>query len=289
VKLLDGLGRLALLSKAFSRLDVLDDPLVESVRAEVGISLPQEEVLERGERVDDRWIVLGQRTEEEGRLTVRRTWLLGEDTRRYALVLQFAAAGSPFAEGFVSGTKWRGELAFYPGAYPLRAVVRSRSGGGDRCEGLPGHDTVEAFLDHTSKATALQPWLERLPAALRGVVPLLDGVSEGGRWLITLNALPGPWDEELSLLYLEKLRKHVPRTFARNRDVSDPWLGTPQPAAERIALSCLDHATVLQPDEVLPERMFSDGQVLRYYWREKLEKFEETLELRRRLVKEIPL
>ena len=203
VKLLDGLGRLALLSKAFSRLDVLDDPLVESVRAEVGISLPQEEVLERGERVDDRWIVLGQRTEEEGRLTVRRTWLLGEDTRRYALVLQFAAAGSPFAEGFVSGTKWRGEIAFYPGAYPLRAVVRSRSGGGDRCEGLPGHDTVEAFLDHTSKATALQPWLECLPGALRGVVPLLDGGPEGGRWLIrdrAGQALPLAGGEHWTLL-----------------------------------------------------------------------------------------
>ena len=203
VKLLDGLGRLALLSKAFSRLDVLDDPLVESVRAEVGISLPQEEVLERGERVDDRWIVLGQRTEEEGRLTVRRTWLLGEDTRRYALVLQFAAAGSPFAEGFVSGTKWRGALAFYPGAYPLRAVVRSRSGGGDRCEGLPGHDTVEAFLDHTSKATALQPWLECLPGAVRGVVPLLDGGPEGGRWLIrdrAGQALPLAGGEHWTLL-----------------------------------------------------------------------------------------
>jgi hypothetical protein len=202
-KLLDGLGRLALLSKAFGRLDVLDEPLLESVRAEVGISLPQEEVLERGERVDDRWIVLGQRTEEEGRLTVRRTWLLGEDTRRYALVLQFAAAGSPFAEGFVSGTKWRGELAFYPGAYPLRAVVRSRSGGGDRCEELPGHDTVEAFLVHTSKATALQPWLERLPAALRGVVPLLDGGPEGGRWLIrdrAGQALPLAGGEHWTLL-----------------------------------------------------------------------------------------
>jgi hypothetical protein len=214
-KLLDGLGRLALLSKAFSRLDVLDDPLVESVRAEVGISLPQEEVLERGERVDDRWIVLGQRTEEEGRLTVRRTWLLGEDTRRYALVLHFAAAGSPFAEGFVSGTKWRGEIAFYPGAYPLRAVVRTRSGGGDRCEGLPGHETVEALLDHTSKATALQPWLERLPAALRGVVPVLDGGPEGGRWLIrdragqalplaggeywTLLSMSGGWPVDLAV------------------------------------------------------------------------------------------
>jgi len=111
----------------------------------------------------------------------------------------------------------------------------------------------------------------------------------------TLDALPRPWDEELSLLYLEELRKHVPRTFARNRDVGDPWLGTPQPAAERMPLSCLDHASVPQPDEVLSERTFSDGQVLRYEilrlrsWSEKLEKFEETLELRRRLVKEIPL
>jgi len=95
-----------------------------------------------------------------------------------------AAAGSPFTDGFVSGTTWRGEIAFYPGAYPLRAVVRSRLGGGDSLEGLPGHETVEAFLDHTSESAALQPWLERLPAALRGVQPLLDGGPEGRRWLV---------------------------------------------------------------------------------------------------------
>jgi hypothetical protein len=83
--------------------------------------------------------VLGQRTVEEGRLKVRRTWLLGGETRRYALILQFAAAGASFAEGFVSGTAVRGELAFYPGANPLRAVVRSRSAGGNRVEKLPGH------------------------------------------------------------------------------------------------------------------------------------------------------
>jgi hypothetical protein len=183
-KLLDGLGRLALLSEAFRRLDALDDPLAESVRVEVGISLSQEEVLERGERVDDRWIVLGQCTEEEGRLKVRRTWLVGDDTRRRALVLQFAASGSPFAEGFVSGTAWSGEVAFYPGAYPLRAVVRSRTGGGTRVEELSGHETVEAFLDHTSKATARQPWLERLPVALSGVVPLLDRGLDERRWLV---------------------------------------------------------------------------------------------------------
>ena len=146
------------------------------------------------------------------------------------------------------------------------------------------HEAPETQHDLTSTLELLAPLL---PHAELGGVLRSSGMSH--ELASTLNALPGPWDEELSLLYLEELRKHVPRTFARNLDLSDPWLGTPQPAAERIALSCLDHATVLQPDEVLPERMFSDGQVLRYYWREKLEKFEETLELRRRLIKEIPL
>ena len=146
------------------------------------------------------------------------------------------------------------------------------------------HEAPETQHDLTSTLELLAPLL---PHAELGGVLRRSGMSH--ELAYTMNALPGPWDEELSLLYLEELRKHVPRTFVRNRDASDPWLGTPQPAAERIALSCLDHATVLQPDEVLPERMFSDGQVLRYYWREKLEMFEETLELRRRLVKEIPL
>ena len=179
-KLLDGLGRLALLSAAFRRLDALDGPLAGSVRAEVGISLSQEEVLDHGERVDDGWIVLGQRTADEGRLTVRHTWLLGEDSRRYALILQFATAGAPFAEGFVSGTAQRAELAFYPGAYPLRAVVRSRSGARKRVRRLPGHGTLGAFLDHTSAAGARQPWLERMPVALESVTPLFDG----GRWMV---------------------------------------------------------------------------------------------------------
>jgi hypothetical protein len=66
--------------EAFRRIDALDEPLVESVKAEVGIPVSQEELLERGEKVSDGWIVLGQRTKDEGRLKVRRTWLLGGDT-----------------------------------------------------------------------------------------------------------------------------------------------------------------------------------------------------------------
>lgn len=155
------------------------------------------------------------------------------------------------------------------------------------------HEAPETQRDYTSTWELPRLLAPLLPHVELGRLLRSSGMSR--ELAYTLEALPGPWDEELSLLYMEELRKHVPRIFARNRDVSDPWLGTPQPAAERIPLSCLDHASVTQPDEVLTERMSSDDQVLRYerlpfrYWREKLEKFEETLELRRRLVKEIPL
>jgi hypothetical protein len=155
------------------------------------------------------------------------------------------------------------------------------------------HEAPETQHDLTST------W--ELPRLLAPLLPHVElGRSLRSRGMsselaYTFQALPGPWDEGLSLLYLEELRKHVPRIFARNRDVNDPWLGTPQPAAERISPSCLDHASVPQPDALLTERTFSDGQVYRYeiqtlrYWRKNLEKFEETLELRRKLVEEIPL
>ena len=57
--LLGELGRLALLSHAFSRLDALEPPLREDVRRLVGFNLSQEEVTAGGERVSGRWLVPG--------------------------------------------------------------------------------------------------------------------------------------------------------------------------------------------------------------------------------------
>jgi len=64
---------------------------------------------------------------------------------------------------------------------------------------------MEVFLDHVSRGTALQPWLERLPATLGGVVPLLDGEAHGGRWLVrdrAGEALPLAGGEHWTLLAL---------------------------------------------------------------------------------------
>ena len=200
-KLLDGLGRLALLSEAFRRLDAIDEPLAESVKAEVGIPLSQEEVLERGEKVADGWIVLGQRTGDEGRLKARRTWLLGE---RYPTLRPDPAVrggGHAFHRGL--------RLRHGPGG---RARLLSRRlspagrgpvphGWGNTRGGATGPWDVGGVPGSHFHGDGRQPWLERLPVTLEAVVPFLDG----GRWLVRDRdgeALPLAGGEHWTLLSL---------------------------------------------------------------------------------------
>jgi hypothetical protein len=177
--LLAELGRLALLTHAFRRLDALDPALREDVRRLVGFTLSQEEVAAGAEAVTDRWMVLGQTADEEERVRVQRTWLLGEVTGRRALILQFAVGDGGFPALFAPGTRFEADLAFWPSAWPQRALVKERRGATETVGALPpvpGTESIGAFLEETAEALARQPWLDRFPCALRGVVP----VSAGG-------------------------------------------------------------------------------------------------------------
>jgi hypothetical protein len=182
-RLLDELGRIAMLTHAFGRLDALPEPLQADVRQLIGWSLTQEEVAATGEAVGDEWIVAGQSVDDEARVRVQRSWLLGRRSSRTALVLQFAAGPLPFAENLIPGTAFEGEIVYWPSAAPQRAMIRSRtdaSGGLATVTGrLPGFERIEDFLSSVSDAVARQPWLDRTVASLRGVTPVHLG--KGGR------------------------------------------------------------------------------------------------------------
>ena len=176
--LLAELGRLTLLTHAFRRLDELDPALREDVRRLVGFTLSQEEVAAGADAVADRWVVLGQTVDEEERVRVQRSWLLGEATGRRALILQFAVGDGGFPALFAPGTRFEADLAFWPSAWPQRALVKERRGTTGTVGALPsapGTDSIGAFLEETAGALARQPWLDRFPCALRGVVPVPAG------------------------------------------------------------------------------------------------------------------
>jgi hypothetical protein len=177
-RLLDELGKLALLTHAFRRLDQLDPALQEDVRGLIGWTLDAEEVTARGETLRDDWAVVGQRITTEDRLRTQWSWLAGKQSGRTALVLQFAHGGSPFKEAIAPGTHLAADLTFWPSAYPQRAILRERRGPPAPVTSVPpGATTLAAFLDGFAQATARQPWIERDLAILRGVVPICEGES----------------------------------------------------------------------------------------------------------------
>lgn len=171
-RLLERMGRLYLLLRAWPRLDQLPPETREDARAAIGFAQSQDELLTRA-GVTDRWLALAQEVEEdENGLRTQRSWLWGIRTRRPALVLAFAHRAAPaFETSLPPGTAYEGELVFYPSAAPLRAIFKERRAADPREFELSGYPDIEAALEGYAGALAGNPWIERFPMLLSGVQP----------------------------------------------------------------------------------------------------------------------
>ncbi|MHA6631044.1 SWIM zinc finger family protein [Pseudonocardia sichuanensis] len=172
-RLLSELALLHVLAEAGARLAELPADLAATVRTRLGFPVETADVLANGERVADDWLVAGVADEVTERLTTRRTWLRGRASGRPALLLSFAPPGQPLPGVLPVGHRVRGELAFYPGTVPLRALaadvdepVRSEP---------PVGDGVRVAVTSFAAALAADPWLDRWPLLLAGVAPVPDG------------------------------------------------------------------------------------------------------------------
>ena len=88
------LAVIAMLVRAYRRQDELPEGLRADVRAQIGWTQREDDVL-AGPGVSDVWQVLGVRVEEDERYRSMRTWLVGKESKRWAVVLSFAAAQAP--------------------------------------------------------------------------------------------------------------------------------------------------------------------------------------------------
>lgn len=162
-------ARLYLLLEAYRRLETLPLGVQEDIRSLVGWTQDQQELLELP-GVADRWLVLGQRTEMDDRLQVQRTWLTGEQTGRRALVLAFAYGSQAPYSGLIAGTVLTGELVFFPGTVPPRALVKTRAEA--TTEIVPFCvSSIAAELTGWTSQVAECPWLARMPFIVSAVVP----------------------------------------------------------------------------------------------------------------------
>jgi hypothetical protein len=176
--LLEEYAMLHLLATAYGRVDELPEALGATVRTRVGFTTDTAELL-TGPTVRDRWQVLGSRTAPmdaggDERLTTRRVWLRGAKTGRFALLLAFGRPGQAPDLALPTGHLLEAELAFHPGARPLRAVLGTRHGGPQAPAGTPAGLSPAAALAEYGAAVAEDPWVEAWPTVLAGVVPVHD-------------------------------------------------------------------------------------------------------------------
>jgi hypothetical protein len=185
-RLIGELGRLRLLTHAYRRLGELDDLLQADIRQMIGWTLDVADLERVGERVADTWAVAGQSVEDDDRIRIQRSWLVGRRTQRLALVLQFAAGDARFAEAIVPGTEQSADLLFYPGAFAQRARLSTRRGAVTRLDArLPGAASVAALLDGIALALSRQPWLATFGCILHDVALAHDGPdAASGSWFV---------------------------------------------------------------------------------------------------------
>jgi len=184
-RLLRRVAQLHLLLQAFGRIESLDAAMQEDVRTLVGWTEDHAELKDQP-GIKDEWMVLGQRTQIEDRLQVQRCWLRGSNSQRIAMVLTFSYGNQAPFSGLLPGTRFTGELVFFPGSLGQRALVKSRDEHTENVSVLPG-GTIAGEMESWSEAIARYPWLERYPFTLTGVTPS----HRGGRWLLADGAGKG--------------------------------------------------------------------------------------------------
>jgi hypothetical protein len=170
-KLLDELGALYIFSKAFEKIEQLSEPLQDELLAQAGVTTRTSDLLEQ-EGITDSWLVLGQiKTPELNGLTSRRTWLMGKETQKIVLILEYTFGEAEFSNLWFNGFVYSGEAVFYPAAYPLRVAFKS-------VEVAPvfthiaGYQTINNFLLAYADVLAQSPWLPQFPVVLTDVTPV---------------------------------------------------------------------------------------------------------------------
>lgn len=177
------ISKLFLLIRTFQNFDNLSPLWQTSIKNLVGWNQSSKELLANpeAETVKDKWLVAGQIVETVDDITTQRNWLIGTNTNRKALILNFATKFSAIENPLLPGSIINAELAYFPSVQPYRAAIKMQRGIENTLEKLP-----ESFSNwnevYTFKAGQLQvnPWMSDICVAINEV----RMTKQDNRWII---------------------------------------------------------------------------------------------------------
>lgn len=185
-----------LLTEAYKRTGRDSSLPEEDIRTLIGWSTPKEKVLE-GEAIQDQWLVVARTQTAEERLTVERIWLYGNRSARFALLLNFYAAGQLPPMSCVEGTSLEAALAYYPSSWPQRALIVEQQ----EIKPIIEPETNNSFSQLEEQLTdtlSVHPFTEQIPFMLSEVQIFYQKKAwwmsdTSGKTLPLLNEEDGNW------------------------------------------------------------------------------------------------
>ena len=173
-KVLIELTAFYLLIRGLRKMEELPLNIQQDLLAVAGVSTRKEELFQYGQIVKDTWMVLGIVEGVEDNLNFRRTWVLGYETKRYGLILDYAFGNAAYAANYSAGIVFVGKVVFYPSNAPLRVAVKDKQILDRNIKRLIGFPSFPAFLEFYASNLAANPWQLSFPCSIENVTPILE-------------------------------------------------------------------------------------------------------------------
>ncbi len=170
---LEQLALIHLLIEGYQSIESLSPETQADIRTAIGFTQSQDE-LNAQTPIEDIWRVYGQVTTEEDRLRARRTYLVGQQSQRVAMLLEFAHAQQPFNTLLSGFESWEGQVVFYPSNYPQRAILKEGRFISSNHSYQMRANGIAEILEHYSEALSKNPWTVRIPCTLEASPVPLD-------------------------------------------------------------------------------------------------------------------
>lgn len=156
------IGKLYLLIKAWKNLHNLPEPWQQTIRNLVGWNQSTKDLSDdtTALAIKDEWLVLGQETETMEDLVIQRTWLCGCINQQKAMLLQFGTKFTPLQNMIAPGSIIEAEVAYFPGVFPHRAIIRKQKSVLPAFRHQPEFDNdLSIILDRQIDLAAQYPWV----------------------------------------------------------------------------------------------------------------------------------
>lgn len=180
LQLLKRLAKIYLLTEAYLHKEQLPENLRNEIEALIGWTTAKSDLL-HNDGVRDAWTVMSLSYLEEDNLRTETIWLYGRQNKQFALLLHFYGGRQVPEHSLAGGMTIDAELVYFPGAFPLRAIIKEQHGSSiETMNALVGIDNSQAICKLITDTLSQNPFTEAIPLMADNVLLTYD---DTGWWL----------------------------------------------------------------------------------------------------------